>query len=65
MILSSGLNEDADLTNYPAVSALQRGGGTGDGSIGTVLVPGLAWHGGGEGGAGAACRWGGSAAGQG
>lgn len=53
------------LTDNPAVPALQGGGGTGDRTVGTVFVAGLAWHGRGEGGAGAA-RWGGgSAAGQG
>lgn len=54
-----------DLTDDPAVSALQGGGGTGDGAVGTVLVASLAGHGGGKGGAGAPCRGGGSAAGQG
>ena len=55
----------SDLTDNPAVPALQRRGGTGDGTVGAVLVAGLARHGRGEGGAGAACRGGRSAAGQG
>lgn len=57
-------NKRANLTDNPAVSALQCGGGAGDGTVGTVLVASLAGHGRGEGGAGAACWWGGSAAGQ-
>lgn len=59
------VNVCADLTNNSAVPALQGRRGTGDGAVGTVLVAGLAGHGSGQGGAGAACRGGGGAAGQG
>lgn len=55
----------AVLTDNPAVPALQCRGGTGDRTVGTVPVAGLARHGRGEGRAGAACRGGRSAAGQG
>lgn len=44
------------LTDDPAVSALQGRGGTGDRTVGAVLVASLARHGGGKGGAGAPSR---------
>lgn len=53
------------LTDYPAVPALQGRGGTGDRTVGAVLVASLAGHGRGEGGAGAPCGGRGGAAGQG
>lgn len=59
------VNQHADLTDNPAVPALQCRGGTSDRTVGAVPVASLAGHGRGEGWAGAACRWGGSAAGQG
>lgn len=43
------------LTYDPAVPALQGRGGTGDRTVGAVLVASLARHGRGEGGAGAPC----------
>lgn len=52
--LLSSLNVTS-LTYNPAVPALQGRGGTGDRTVGAVLVASLARHGRGEGGAGAPC----------
>lgn len=65
LIRLSFVNLVADLTDNPAVPALQCWGGTGNRTVGAVLVASLSRHGRREGGAGAACRGRGSAAGQG